>query len=220
MTFETLERPLRFVADVMTVLGLGGIPSYGALARDRNLLGRKIFKLLIFTFKFGLILVVSILMCRLASLPYALLLITLKGEATPFYWEDGKAFYYIIAYLGAISLMVLPYGLIVLSIGTTSLYYPKLLFNKITNGAISLAKYQKFSVLEILKATYGSNAHTADVTEVLRSMVESGKLRVFASNSLAGDPDPGVGKTLRVKYRINDVEHSAEIGEGTTLIIP
>ena len=51
-------------------------------------------------------------------------------------------------------------------------------------------------------------------------MVESGKLRVLASNSLAGDPDVGVWKTLRVTYKINGIQHHAEVGEGKTLTIP
>ena len=90
MTFESFEKTLHLIADVITILGVGGLVSFAALARDRNLLGRKVFKFLVWTFKCGLILAVIFLTWLVWMLPYGLLLTMLKGEASQFYWEDGK----------------------------------------------------------------------------------------------------------------------------------
>ena len=163
MTFESFEKTLHLIADVITIVGVGGLVSFAALARDRNLLGRKVFKFLVSTFKLGLSLTVIILTWLVWMVPYAFLLIMFKGDANQFYWEDGKEFQHITAYFVTVSLMLPACGLVVLSIVTGSLYYPKLVLNKITNGSINLARYSDFDVLEILEATYGSAAHTADV---------------------------------------------------------
>jgi hypothetical protein len=60
--------------------------------------------------------------------------------------------------------------------------------------------------LEILKATYGTDAAEVDVTQYLKDAVSSGASPVMATNALAGqDPAPGQVKRLRVEIRVNGV---------------
>src|SRR5205823_10640086 len=126
MTFESFEKTLHLIADVITILGVGGLVSFAAMARDRTLLGRKVFKFLVSAFKFGLILAAIFLTWLVWMLPYFFLLIALKGDATQFYWEHGKEFPHIIAYLLTVPLMLCFAGLTILTIATGSLYYAKL----------------------------------------------------------------------------------------------
>src|ERR1700678_1229132 len=51
----------------------------------------------------------------------------------------------------------------------------------------------------IMRAYYGGNGHFVDVTEQLRSMKRDGRLFLMVDNqTMGGDPDPSVHKTLRV----------------------
>jgi hypothetical protein len=53
----------------------------------------------------------------------------------------------------------------------------------------------------IMRAFYGGAGHFVDVTELLRSMKQDGRLYVRVDNrSMGGDPDPEVRKVLRVLY--------------------
>lgn len=56
-----------------------------------------------------------------------------------------------------------------------------------------------------------------DVTEIVRSRVQDGRLSLRASNDLFGDPLYGVVKTLRVRYRIGPRERERRVAEGETL---
>jgi hypothetical protein len=61
---------------------------------------------------------------------------------------------------------------------------------------------------------------SVDVTQVLKKMIANNKLVVRASNALAGDPDPGVVKTLKISYRIGRKTRSVTIREGEEISIP
>jgi hypothetical protein len=53
----------------------------------------------------------------------------------------------------------------------------------------------------IMRAFYGGAGHFVDVTELLRSMKQDGRLHVRVDNrSMGGDPDHEVRKVLRVLY--------------------
>ncbi len=74
--------------------------------------------------------------------------------------------------------------------------------------------------LEIKKATYGSEAQVADVTDKLRQAVVSGSLNLQAGNSLSGgDPAPNVPKELRVEFSINGKDEVKVIPEGQPVSI-
>jgi hypothetical protein len=74
--------------------------------------------------------------------------------------------------------------------------------------------------LEIKKATYGSGAQVADVTERVRQAVVSGGLALTAENALSGgDPAPNVPKELRVEFSINGKDEVKVVPEGQAVSI-
>ena len=73
----------------------------------------------------------------------------------------------------------------------------------------------------ILRAYWGVQGRTANVTELLRNMQRENGLQVMANNrSLGGDPAPGTDKVLIVIYRVQGQETAAAVREGNTLTIP
>ena len=75
--------------------------------------------------------------------------------------------------------------------------------------------------LQIVRAYYGLNNRTNDVTERLRSMVQGNTLVVQVNNNnMGGDPAVGGDKVLTVIYRINGQEQTATVKEGNQLRIP
>jgi hypothetical protein len=56
--------------------------------------------------------------------------------------------------------------------------------------------------LDVIRATYGGSQR-ADVTDIVRTLVQEGRLAFTADNgSLGGDPDPNVPKDLQIDYRL------------------
>lgn len=75
--------------------------------------------------------------------------------------------------------------------------------------------------LRIVRAYYGLNNQTNDVTRMLRSMVRDNSLFVQVNNAnMGGDPAVGADKVLTVIYRFNGQEQSATVREGHALRIP
>jgi hypothetical protein len=75
--------------------------------------------------------------------------------------------------------------------------------------------------LRIIRAYYGVQGRTVNVTELLRSRVHDGVLTIVVSNSaLGGDPAIGADKTLIVVYRYQGNETAAATREGYNLTIP
>ena len=75
--------------------------------------------------------------------------------------------------------------------------------------------------VSILRAYWGVQGRTANVTDLLRSMQRENGLQVMANNrSLGGDPAPGADKVLIVIYRVQGRETAAAVREGNTLTIP
>jgi hypothetical protein len=73
----------------------------------------------------------------------------------------------------------------------------------------------------ILRAYWGVQGRTANVTELLRNMQRENGLQVMVNNrSLGGDPAPGAGKLLIVIYRVHGQETAAAVHQGNTLTIP
>lgn len=75
------------------------------------------------------------------------------------------------------------------------------------------------SSLEIVSAKYGAADHWLDVTDKARNAVREGKLSLRAGNELGPDPIHGTVKKLKIVYRLNGMEQSAEVGEGETVVI-
>lgn len=75
--------------------------------------------------------------------------------------------------------------------------------------------------LRILRAYYGVQGRTVDVTDLLRSRVRSGMLTLVVTNSaMGGDPAVGADKVLIVLYRFQGRETATAVNEGSTLTLP
>lgn len=74
--------------------------------------------------------------------------------------------------------------------------------------------------LEIIEATYFTPQMSVDVTEQLKTKISSNRLVVDATNDIAGDPEYGVVKKLKVKYRFAGDIAEKEVQEGQTIILP
>lgn len=75
--------------------------------------------------------------------------------------------------------------------------------------------------LRIVRAYYGVQGKTVNVTDLLRSRVRDGVLSlVVANGALGGDPAVGADKILIVVYRFQGRETAAAVREGNTLTIP
>ena len=70
----------------------------------------------------------------------------------------------------------------------------------------------------IHKAEYGAGDRWADVTAAATAAAASGQ-PIVASNTLAGDPAPGVVKSLRIVYSKDGEQTSVELAEGKELVL-
>jgi hypothetical protein len=75
--------------------------------------------------------------------------------------------------------------------------------------------------LRIIRAYYGVQRRTVDVSDLLRSRVREGVLSFVVTNdALGGDPATGADKVLIVVYRFEGKETAAAVREGNTLTLP
>jgi hypothetical protein len=77
------------------------------------------------------------------------------------------------------------------------------------------------NALRILRAYYGVQGKTVNVTELLRSRMRDGALSFIVTNSaLGGDPAVGYDKILIVVYHYQGTETATAVREGNTLTLP
>jgi hypothetical protein len=75
--------------------------------------------------------------------------------------------------------------------------------------------------LRIVRAYYGWQGSTVNVTELLRGRMRDGQISVVVTNSaMGGDPAIGADKILVVIYRYQGQEKAAIVREGVTLTLP
>ena len=75
--------------------------------------------------------------------------------------------------------------------------------------------------LKIIRAYYGIQGRTVNVTDMLRARVRDGAMSfVVTNNALGGDPAVGADKYLIVIYRYHGQEAATFVREGYTLTIP
>jgi len=75
--------------------------------------------------------------------------------------------------------------------------------------------------LRIIRAYYGVQGQTVNVTEMLQSRVRDGVLSFVVTNgALGGDPAVGSDKVLIVIYRYQGKETATAVHEGNTITIP
>ena len=58
------------------------------------------------------------------------------------------------------------------------------------------------------------------MTEQLRSKISGNRLVIDATNDIAGDPEYGVVKKLKVKFHISGEVSEKEVDEGQTIMLP
>ena len=75
--------------------------------------------------------------------------------------------------------------------------------------------------VSIVRAYYGWQGSTVNVTELLRSRMRAGQIRFVVTNTaMGGDPAIGADKVLVVIYRYQGTEKAAIVREGYTLTLP
>lgn len=78
-----------------------------------------------------------------------------------------------------------------------------------------------FRGVQIIRAYYGVQGRTVNVTDLLRRMVRDGSLYFHVDNgALGGDPAVGRDKVLIVIYRFHGDEQATAVPEGGTLRLP
>jgi hypothetical protein len=89
------------------------------------------------------------------------------------------------------------------------------------NAGGQYQQYQDDNGVRIIRAYYGWQASTVNVTEVLRSRMRDGQISFVVTNgALGGDPAVGADKVLVVIYRYQGRESAAIVREGNALTIP
>jgi len=74
---------------------------------------------------------------------------------------------------------------------------------------------------QILRAYYGTDGRFMNVTDILRSRIDDGRLFVHVDNySMGGDPLPGAHKYLRVLYVQDGQRRNVVVDEKTDLRLP
>jgi len=74
--------------------------------------------------------------------------------------------------------------------------------------------------IEIIKAEYLTSKKSIDVTKRLNDLIVNNELHIVVSNEIAGDPEYGSIKTLKIKYFYKGKFYEKEIKEGQRLDIP
>jgi len=75
--------------------------------------------------------------------------------------------------------------------------------------------------LRIVRAYYGVQGRTMDVTEFVRNQVRGNSVSILVANrALGGDPAIGADKVLIVVYRFQGMESAAAVREGFMLTLP
>jgi hypothetical protein len=91
--------------------------------------------------------------------------------------------------------------------------------------AYASGQYQQYpddsSGLRIIRAYYGFQGNTVNVTELLRSRMRDNQISFVVTNSaMGGDPAVGADKVLVVIYRNQGRETAVIVREGFTLTLP
>ena len=213
---------MHIVADIITIgVFLASIP-FAFLKKNVSLFAFRISLILQYLLRTALITLVLVLLWGATNIYYFFILLAFKGQVNPettWFWEDGKEWQHILAYLIAYPIGLSLAWIICTAIWTSSWNLAKLFLNALVPGKL-LFKIQQEPTLEILSALYVSPNSEIDVTRIVRLMVSNNKLTIQASNELGGDPEPFQPKRLFIKYRIGQQTDTQEIREGSTATIP
>ncbi|HXY24178.1 MAG TPA: DUF3395 domain-containing protein [Candidatus Acidoferrum sp.] len=85
----------------------------------------------------------------------------------------------------------------------------------------AMGRDQNDNGLRIIRAYYGVQGRTNNVTDILRNQVRDGVLSMIVSNNaLGGDPAVGADKVLIVVYRFQGTETAIAVPERATITLP
>ncbi len=97
-------------------------------------------------------------------------------------------------------------------------------FNQVASPNVAqpdIGSTNSYSYLRILQATYGTPAHSINVTTRLQAMVSNGNLSVHVNNdSMGSDPAPGKHKDLVLVYSLRGQRRNVTMPESEDLRIP
>ncbi|MBA4260076.1 MAG: hypothetical protein C0446_13005 [Chitinophaga sp.] len=213
-------KTISIIADFVTLTTVFTAIPFALLRKNKSILAFRVGNFLHYLFRSALILVLSILIFKISELIYFFLLLPFKEkvEDNNYVWENGKQIHHIVAYFisGTVGLSL--FWLMSSTVWTSSLNTAKEFLNLFLPKNKIFLKQEP--PLEILNATYKTTSAEVDVTQVVRQRVSNNKLIIIANNDLAGDPHPGVPKTLKLNYRVGNKSFSIQANEGDTVIIP
>jgi hypothetical protein len=209
------------VADFITIV----LFTYGLLfaifRRTRSVIGFQVNQFMIKSFRLGVIMSLGILSFQWYVGFFQFVLVSLQGSVglKDLFWEEGKEFTHIVAYITSLAIMLPIFWMVATMIWTFSFKYIIDFVNIFLPAKWRIVVAGK-PALQILHAEYGSDTNRIDVTDRLRVMVINNSLTITASNNLAGDPHFGVIKTLTIEYRFGNKVYTEKILESNTKKIP
>jgi hypothetical protein len=213
-------RIISVVADFVTIATLITAIPFALLKRKQNLLAFRISNFLHYLLRIAFIIIAGLIILKICDLIYFVILLPQQGSIndTNYYWSDGNELSHLVAYFvsGVFGFSVA--WIIFSFLWTSSWNSAKDFFNLFLPKGKFLIKQEP--ILEILSAIYKTNTKEVDVTQVVRKMVSNNKLTIKASNELAGDPDPGILKTLVINYRLGGKPNEVIVNEGASISIP
>lgn len=208
------------VADILTIATVISAIPFALLRKNENLLAFKVSRFLHYLLRTAFIFLATVIIFQFSKLIYFIILLPLKGNINDknFEWESGYELQHILSYFISTTIGLSLFWIISTFLWTSSWNKTKEFLNLFLPKGKLLSKQQ--SPLEILSAIYKTSQKEIDVTPAVRQRVIDNKLTITASNEIAGDPDPGVVKTLVINYRIGRKSSEARITEGNTATIP
>ena len=213
-------KTLSIIADALAIATVMSAIPFALLRKNESLLAFKVSNFLHYMLRTAICMAATFFVYRLSVLLYATTLVLLDADTSErhFIWEDRRELSHLFAYFISITFGLSILWIFVSFIWTSSLNSTKEFFNLFLPKHKLLIK-QKFS-LEILSAVYKTDKKQIDVTPIVRQRVSENSLTIRASNELAGDPDPGIVKSLIIYYRIGQKERQITANEGDTITIP
>lgn len=84
----------------------------------------------------------------------------------------------------------------------------------------SIDEDKKLNTLKIIKALYGIEGQSKDITQKLQNLITGDRLITVANNSFVGDPVPGIKKLLIIDYEYKGEKLSKKFSENEAVILP
>jgi len=98
--------------------------------------------------------------------------------------------------------------------------YDEVLVDKIKEELKVTAPFEEQDKLRVLRADYGADNITRDISEQLNSNIINDKLVIKITNEIAGDPVKDVPKQLAIEYKYKGKIEFISINEGEILKLP